>query len=36
MNDTTDLVTIAIRTLVFLAVAGVFYFVLTSKKKEEE
>ncbi len=32
MNDTFDLNTMLVRTLVFMFVAAVFYFVLKSKK----
>jgi len=32
MNDTTDLTTLTIRIGVFLVIAGIFYFVLKSKK----
>jgi len=33
MNDTFDLTTLTVRMLIFIVVAGVFYFVLKSKKK---
>ena len=32
MNDTTDLTTLTIRMGIFLVIAGIFYFVLKSKK----
>jgi len=32
MNDTTDLTTLTIRVAIFLVIAGIFYFVLKSKK----
>ena len=32
MNDTTDLTTLTIRIGIFLVIAGIFYFVLKSKK----
>ncbi len=32
MNDTTDITTLTIRMLVLLVIAGIFYFVLKSKK----
>ena len=35
MNDTFDLNTILVRTVLFIVVAGVFYFVLKSKKEEK-
>ena len=35
MNDTMDLTTLTIRIGIFLVIAGIFYFVLKSKKKEE-
>ena len=34
MNDTTDMATLTIRMVIFLVVAGVFLFVLKSKKGE--
>lgn len=34
MNDTTDLTTQFIRTIIFIVIAGIFYFVLKSKKKD--
>ncbi len=36
MNDTSDLTTLSVRMLVFVAVLGVFYFVLRSKKDKED
>ena len=35
MNDTFDFNTMAVRTLVFIAVAALFYFVLKSKKEDK-
>ena len=35
MNDVTDLTTMTIRTVLFLVVAGIFYFVLKSKKEKK-
>jgi len=35
MNDITDLTSITVRTVLFLVVAGIFYFVLKSKKKDK-
>ena len=35
MNDITDLTSMTVRTVLFLVIAGVFYFVLKSKKKEK-
>lgn len=32
MNDTTDFTTLTIRVGIFLVIAGVFFFVLKSKK----
>jgi len=32
MNDTTDVTTLSIRILIFVVIAGIFYFVLKSKK----
>ena len=32
MNDTTDVVTLTTRILIFAVIAGIFYFVLKSKK----
>ena len=34
MNDTTDLTTLTIRIGIFVVIAGVFYFVLRSKKED--
>lgn len=36
MNDTTDFTTLTMRLAIFLVIAGIFYFVLKSKKKDEE
>ena len=36
MNDTDDLVTLTLRMVVFLVVAGIFYFTLKSKKTTDE
>lgn len=33
MNDTTDITTLTIRMLIFLVIAGVFFFILRAKKK---
>jgi len=32
MNDTTDITTLTIRMIIFLVIAGIFFFVLKSKK----
>jgi len=32
MNDTTDLTTLTVRVAIFLVIAGIFFFVLKSKK----
>jgi len=34
MNDTTDLTTLTIRITIFVVIAGIFYFVLKSKKEK--
>jgi len=34
MNDTTDITTLSIRMLIFLVIAGIFFFVLKSKKEK--
>jgi len=34
MNDTTDFTTLSIRLVIFLVIAGIFYFVLKSKKTD--
>ena len=34
MDDTTDVVTLTIRIGIFLVIAGIFFFVLKSKKKD--
>ena len=34
MNDTTDVTTLTLRILIFAVIAGVFYFVLKSKKEK--
>lgn len=34
MNDTTDLTTLTIRLGIFIVIAGVFLFVLKSKKRK--
>ena len=36
MNDTTDLTTQTIRMLILVVIAGVFYFILKSKKSKED
>ena len=36
MNDTTDLTTLTIRVAIFIVIAGVFYFVLKSKKEDKK
>lgn len=33
MNDTTDITTLTLRMLIFVVIAGVFFFVLKGKKK---
>jgi len=32
MNDTSDLTTLTFRILIFVAIAGIFYFILKKKK----
>jgi len=32
MNDTSDLTTLSIRMLIFIVIAGIFYFTLKGKK----
>jgi len=32
MNDTTDVLTLTVRIAIFVVIAGIFYFVLKSKK----
>jgi len=32
MNDTSDLTTLTLRIAIFVVIAGIFYFVLKSKK----
>ena len=32
MNDTTDITTLTVRIAIFAVIAGIFYFVLESKK----
>ncbi|MFT5662556.1 MAG: LPXTG-motif cell wall-anchored protein [Sulfurimonas sp.] len=34
MNDTTDITTQTIRMLIFLVIAGIFYFILKKKKEK--
>ena len=36
MNDSFDMNTIIVRTVLFIVVAAIFYFVLKSKKRDEE
>ena len=36
MNDTTDLTTLTIRVAIFIVIAGIFYFVLKSKKEDKK
>lgn len=36
MEDSTDLVTLAIRTAVLLGIIGIFIFVLTRKKEDNK
>jgi hypothetical protein len=36
MEDTTNLLDLGIRTAVLLVVAGIFYFVLKSKKEDKK
>ena len=33
MDDTPDITTLTIRIVIFVVIAGIFYFVLKSKKK---
>jgi len=35
MNDTQDLTTLTLRIVVFVVIAGIFYFTLKSKKKKD-
>jgi len=35
MNDTSDLTTLTIRIVIFAVIAGIFYFVLKSKKDDK-
>ena len=35
MNDSLDPNTIIVRTILFIVVAGIFYFVLKSKKEDK-
>ncbi len=35
MNDTTDITTLTIRMVIFVVIAGIFYFVLKGKKVEK-
>lgn len=32
MNDTQDITTLTVRIIIFVVIAGIFYFVLKSKK----
>ena len=32
MNDTTDITTLTVRIIIFTVIAGIFYFILKSKK----
>jgi len=34
MNDTTDITTLTIRMAIFAVIAGIFYFILKSKKEK--
>jgi len=36
MNDTTDVTTLTIRMVIFLIIAGIFFFVLKGEKKDKE
>jgi hypothetical protein len=36
MQDTVDPIDLTVRTLVFLVVIGIFYFVLKSKKEDKK
>jgi len=36
MNDTTDITTLSVRIAIFVIIAGIFFFVLKSDKKEEK
>ena len=35
MNDTSDLTTLTIRIILFVVIAGIFYFTLKSKKTKD-
>ncbi|CAI6150313.1 MAG: hypothetical protein SPLUMA1_SPLUMAMAG1_01043 [uncultured Sulfurimonas sp.] len=35
MNDTIDITTLTVRILIFVVIAGIFYFVLKSEKNKE-
>lgn len=35
MNDTQDITTLTIRMVIFLVIAGIFYFTLKSKKEKK-
>ena len=36
MDDTTDITTLTVRIGIFIVIAGIFYFVLKSKKNKED
>jgi len=36
MDDTTDIVTLSVRMAIFIVIAGIFFFVLKTKKEEEK
>jgi len=36
MNDTTDLTTLTTRIIIFVVLAGIFYFTLKSKKEDKK
>ena len=36
MNDTTDPITLTLRMIIFIVIAGIFYFTLKSKKEDKK
>jgi preprotein translocase subunit YajC len=36
MNDTTDMTTLTLRMVILVVIAGIFYFVLKSKKEDKK
>jgi len=36
MNDTSDITTLSVRIAIFVIIAGIFFFVLKSKKTKED